>query len=344
MEAGVDSFSPGDLYQEGKAIILNFVIISTVVILAIVAADCFFLRRYHRIKQLGKQSEQRYHTLVQNAFDGILLIDEKSNLILEDNSAFLTLLGRDEKDRTTGSPLTALLFDRGEDFDISTLVGLKRELQFRRKDGSALEAEVSAVRIPSGERSTFFLIIYDLTERKALEQSLLHEATHDHLTGLPNRRFFEKRLQQEISYHRRKQKTLAVMLLDLDNFKQVNDTLGHRAGDALLRDFAQLLRKALREYDLVARFGGDEFLIGLVDVESLENVACVARKLLEIFNAPFRVESYCVDYVTGSMGIAIYPEDGENAERLLACADSALYESKRNGKRGFSFYQADSPG
>ena len=320
---------------------MNFVIISTVLILALVAASSFFLRKHHRIKQLGAQSEIRYRTLVQNAFDGALLIDEESRLILEDNSAFLSLLGRDEKDATTGLPLTALLFDRDEDLDVSTLVGLKRELRFRRRDGSALETEVSAVRIPFGERSTFFLIIYDLTERKSLEQSLLHEATHDHLTGLPNRRFFEKRLQQEISYHRRKQKTLAVMLLDLDNFKQVNDTLGHRAGDALLRDFARRLRKTLREYDLVARFGGDEFLIGLVDVESLENVGCVTRKLLDLFDAPFRIDGHCIDYVTGSVGVAIYPEDGENVERLLSCADSALYESKRNGKRGFNFYRAD---
>ncbi len=283
------------------------------------------------------QCRQMCWTLLQRAFGGALLIDEETARIVDDTALFLSLLGRREDERTVGLSLSDLLAERSARLDVAALLDAAHELQFRKSDGTVVEAEARAVRIPSGDSAIVCVVVQDISERKIRERALRHDATHDELTGLPNRRFFAERIQQEIAYHARRHKTLAVMVLDLDNFKRVNDSLGHRAGDLLLKAFAAALRKSLREYDIVARYGGDEFLIGLKDVQSLENVEYVAQKVLKIFDDPFRVDDEIIDYVRGTIGIAIYPRDGESADALFGCADLALYASKRRGKGGYIF-------
>lgn len=183
-------------------------------------------------------------------------------------------------------------------------------------------------------------ICMDITERKHYEQQLEHQANHDELTGLPNRNLLQDRLTQAIAHARRHDTMVAVMFLDLDRFKTINDSLGHSAGDRLIQAVGQRLSTSLREWDTVARRGGDEFVLVIPALASEENAATVARKLFLDLAAPFDCGQREV-VVTGSLGIALYPRDGGDAEILLRNADAALYRAKAAGRETFSFYTAD---
>lgn len=174
-------------------------------------------------------------------------------------------------------------------------------------------------------------------ERNAAEAQLLHMAFHDPLTGLPNRLMLLKHLKQAMFEADRHKRLVAVMFLDLDRFKSINDTLGHSAGDELLKRVAGRLKACLRDGDLVARLGGDEFAIVLPDLEKPDNVAGVAGKLLEHFVEPFNVGTHEL-HVSLSIGISLYPRDGRDFEKLLKDADSAMYSAKNAGRNTYRFY------
>jgi len=172
---------------------------------------------------------------------------------------------------------------------------------------------------------------------KQLEQysrALESLALHDALTGLPNRRLLFDRLALAIAHARRNKSTMAVMYLDLDGFKQINDTLGHDAGDALLRMVADRLVAAVRREDTVARLGGDEFVIGLSELNPAEGVATLVSKVIQAVSQPYRIQGGDVN-ITASVGVGIYPTHGEEVETLMKSADLALYDTKRAGKNGF---------
>jgi len=172
---------------------------------------------------------------------------------------------------------------------------------------------------------------------RQLEQysrALESQALHDALTGLPNRRLLMDRLSLAIAHARRNTSTMAVMFLDLDGFKQVNDTLGHEAGDTLLSMVADRLVAAVREEDTVARMGGDEFVIGLWEAAHADGVAGLASKVIQAVSRPYRIQGREVR-ITASVGVAIYPKHGKEAETLMKRADQALYEAKRAGKNDY---------
>jgi diguanylate cyclase (GGDEF)-like protein len=187
-----------------------------------------------------------------------------------------------------------------------------------------------------------------------LEIRLLHEgarsaattheilAKQDPLTGLGNRRLLTERISAALANARRNENAMAVVYLDLDGFKQINDTLGHGVGDALLKIVARRLKSVVREEDTVGRVGGDEFMIALWQVANAGDVATVAEKLLEIVSQPYFIEERNVS-VTTSAGIGIYPDHGEDAESLMKSADAALYEAKRGGKNAFRIAQQAAP-
>lgn len=166
------------------------------------------------------------------------------------------------------------------------------------------------------------------------EQSILHIADHDSLTGLPGRALFDDRLEQALRHATRYDETVAVMFLDLDGFKSVNDTHGHAAGDRLLQAVGNALRDTVRRSDTVARIGGDEFALVCPDIHDPDNASIVAEKLLNAVRGSRIAES---TPVTASIGISVYPYDGANAETLLADADTAMYRAKRRGKNTFAF-------
>ncbi len=180
-------------------------------------------------------------------------------------------------------------------------------------------------------------IVRDITDYKEVEKKLIYMATHDTLTGLLNRASFFNRLNIELSYTSRIGKRLTVMILDIDWFKKVNDLLGHNIGDKLLQAVARRIKKVLRKTDIIARMGGDEFMILLPDIERKEDAEEVAKKILESVREIFIIDNYKLS-TTVSIGIAFYPEHGEDEERLMLSADKAMYEAKRSGRNRYVVY------
>jgi len=180
----------------------------------------------------------------------------------------------------------------------------------------------------------------DITERRRAEETVQFQAYHDALTGLPNRLLLEDRLSQALVHAQRHGRPLAVMFLDLDHFKLINDTLGHSVGDRLLRGVAERLRRGVRQDDTVARMGGDEFTLLYSELAQSDDAARMAEKLLEAFAPPFLVDGHEL-YVTASIGVALYPNDGEDADILLRNADNAMYRAKESGRNN---YQLCTPG
>jgi diguanylate cyclase (GGDEF)-like protein/PAS domain S-box-containing protein len=211
-----------------------------------------------------------------------------------------------------------------------------------RKDGTQryIEASVSPRQDAAGKTIGFQGVIRDITERKKVEQELNYLATHDALTGLPNRLMFTQHLNQAILSAKRNRRKLAVFFIDLDRFKIINDSLGHEAGDILLKEIAKRLKNALRAVDVVGRLGGDEFVILIENFMENAHLAKVAQKVLAAAIKPFRImDEDC--RVTASIGISIYPQDGQDEQTLMKNADIAMYMAKEAGKNNFQFYSAN---
>lgn len=215
------------------------------------------------------------------------------------------------------------------------------EVWDRRKDGEmyAQWTSISAVRDGAGRLTHYVAVLSDVTARKMAEERRDHLATHDPLTDLPNRMLFHERARQALVRAERAGGIVAVFFLDLDNFKVINDTLGHFVGDRLLQETAKRLAAGLRESDTVARQGGDEFTVLLEGLGGADEAAAVARKLLASLARPFQVEGHEV-FVTASLGINLYPLDARNLDDLLKNADMAMYHAKEQGKNSFRFFSA----
>lgn len=215
------------------------------------------------------------------------------------------------------------------------------ELVNRRKDGSEYVewVQISPVRQADGRLTHYMAIKEDITERKQSAERIGHLANFDALTGLPNRAQLDERLKYAVSLARRSNGLLALMFLDLDHFKDINDTLGHSIGDALLVELSQRLRGALREEDTVSRLGGDEFILLLPGLDA-RAAARVAQKLLDVMAQTCRVDQYVLG-VTASVGIALYPDDGVDLETLSQHADTAMYRAKQEGRRCYRFFTAE---
>jgi diguanylate cyclase (GGDEF)-like protein len=183
-------------------------------------------------------------------------------------------------------------------------------------------------------------VIRDITDRRRAEEEIRYHAFHDVLTGLPNRMLLEDRLALALANARRESHHLALMFLDLDRFKEINDTYGHLAGDHLLQEVAYRLIHRLREGDTIARIGGDEFIILLPVVQRKDDVVPVAEKVLQCFADPFQVCDQKFQ-ITPSIGIAIYPQDGSDATALMANADTALYQAKAQGRNTYQVFAED---
>ncbi|MDO8585636.1 MAG: EAL domain-containing protein [Armatimonadota bacterium] len=208
-----------------------------------------------------------------------------------------------------------------------------------RKDGSLAtdEMTITPVKDDAGVVERFVAIKRDISEKKTYESRLDHMAHHDHLTGLPNRLLFADRLTQSLNLARRYGQSVAVMFLDLDSFKTINDTLGHSFGDLVLKAVADRLTSLLREVDTVARMGGDEFTIILERVTRIEQTVEIARKVLAALAEPFTLRDREV-FVTTSIGISVYPADGGDVETLVRNADTAMYRAKEQGRGNYQFY------
>jgi diguanylate cyclase (GGDEF)-like protein/PAS domain S-box-containing protein len=222
-------------------------------------------------------------------------------------------------------------------------IGLwRRETVNSRKTGEEFPVQLSsiAVRNADGDFLGTITACEDITERKASEQRIVQLAYHDTLTGLPNRWMFQDRLSQALAAAGRDGRQVGVMFLDLDHFKDVNDTLGHEFGDKLLRAVAQRLAASTREADTLARLGGDEFVVILTSPTDQQGVAAAAERIQAGFRKPFELEGRQI-YSDASIGIAIYPEDGKDVSSLLQSADMAMYHAKALGRQTYHFYSRE---
>ena len=211
-----------------------------------------------------------------------------------------------------------------------------------RKDGSVIWVEWhnSALRDEEGRVISILSLAQDVSSRIQAEERLQYMATHDGLTGLPNSVVLHDRLEAALTRAHRAKRRVGVMFLDLDHFKDVNDTLGHRIGDALLKELARRIRGALRQSDVLARISGDEFVVVLEDLPDEGSPERVARMILDEVRRPFHVEGHEI-HVSGSLGLALHPEDGGDAETLLKNADAAMYHAKELGRNGFRNFSAE---
>ncbi|MGB3211236.1 MAG: EAL domain-containing protein [Desulforhopalus sp.] len=207
----------------------------------------------------------------------------------------------------------------------------------RRKDGSTYPVEarlqLSTIDVPP----IIVANVQDITERTEWEKKLVYQANYDQLTGLFNRHYMQSYMQSVFNRARRHQKKVGLLFIDLDNFKNINDTLGHDAGDEVLKKTASRISAQLRESDTAARTGGDEFTVLLENLEENIHVEVVARKLIDMFKQPFTVKSQEI-HATVSIGISIYPDDGASLDQLMQCADMAMYQAKNNGRNTFLFF------
>jgi diguanylate cyclase (GGDEF)-like protein len=205
------------------------------------------------------------------------------------------------------------------------------------KDGTVTPLEIHARVIKSENREYVLSVGRDITERRQIEKQLTHMATHDPLTGLPNRMLFNDRLATALENTGRSMRKLAVMILDLDGFKVINDTLGHAAGDSLLTMVSERLRGILRKSDTIARMGGDEFMILVPNINTMDSIGLIAQKVLDAFEKPFMLDGQQTG-ITVSIGIAVYPGDGETSDTLIQIADKSMYAAKEQGGNRYQKY------
>lgn len=276
--------------------------------------------------------------VTNNVLDAILVTDLEGKL-LSVNPAFTRITGYSSVEAIGQTPDFLRSSHHDEEFYSTMWRALHEkgewegEVWNRRKNGEVFPciARMSAIRNPNGTIMRFVSVFTDISERKEYEEKLTHMAYFDALTCLPNRVLFMDRLRQSISLATRNQEKVAVLFIDLDGFKEVNDTLGHDTGDLLLQGVAHRLLDSVRNSDTVSRLSGDEFVIILQSVTSLPTVEQVASKILDRLQQPFSLNEHEAQ-ISASIGIAISPDDDNQAESLLKKADEAMYEAKRQGK------------
>jgi diguanylate cyclase (GGDEF)-like protein/PAS domain S-box-containing protein len=341
-----DAFSAtiGQATRWVRSRLIAAVLAMTVLLVALsVSASALIVRLLRRRDEAMRSSERRYRLLFERNLAG-LFRTTLDGRILDCNSAFARILGypsRDDVLKVSALELYAEPSDR--DSFLARLahqrVLVNFELCLKRRDGAPVWvlANETLLEPEAGGEAVMEGSLIDITDRKRAEQQRWHQANHDALTDLPNRVLFNDRLSLAILHAQRRHHSLAVMFLDLDHFKRVNDTLGHSAGDELLVKTADRLRRCVRPDDTVARVGGDEFLLLLNGIEQEADAATTARKILQVVSEPFVIQAREL-FVEASIGIGLYPGDGDDAEMLVANVDTAMYRAKETGRNSYQFF------
>ena len=286
---------------------------------------------------------------LEAAPDGILIVDD-TGTILKANPATELLTGY-SPDELTGQSVSMFLPQHMRSkhnhlvksfflHPVSRPMGMVSLLQLQRKDGLPVPVDIALGHCTMDDRSAAVVFLRDMTEMKRLQDDMHYQATHDGLTGLVNRWMFMQHFEQAIQRARRSGRTMALLLLDLDEFKDVNDSHGHAAGDQALVEVARRLRSGLRAGDVIARLGGDEFTVLLPDVPSMEHVLQVAQKLQRSQSARWQLKMGEVS-LGASIGIAAFPDDAQDSGTLMRFADMAMYAAKAHGRGTHAMYKPE---
>jgi diguanylate cyclase (GGDEF)-like protein/PAS domain S-box-containing protein len=290
-----------------------------------------------------RQSEAHFRAVVEQASDGFYVHDVKGRLI-DVNQRGCDALGYDRSEL-----LDMSLADIDPELSVERLESLLEsagpakavalESRHRRRDGSTFPVELRIGAIEINGQQHLLSLARDVSERQVLQDHIQHLAYHDALTSLPNRAMFNRKLSQALTRARPLGRRLAVMFIDLDRFKNINDTLGHNAGDHLLQEMARRLQSVMRQGELLARLGGDEFVVLLEDIGDTGHIALVARRVLDALVRQYPLDGQIV-HITASIGISVCPDDSLDQFSLMKHADVAMYRAKDAGKNNFQFYSA----
>ena len=356
--AGPASTSPGLVLSPFRLAVAVSIATFLFLVAGLAAAlvDQHLVAEHKREAARLRLSEIRLRQLADATFEGILL--HRNGWVIDANAAICSMLGLTLK-QIVGHNLLEMVADGGHAKVTAQLNAVKSpgykspehlpaasdaeapmEISLRHVDGRLVPVEYLG-RALEGEGGDLRVVaVRDISERKAAEERIRHMANHDALTGLPNRNLFQDRLTRAVARSKRGTSTAALLCLDLDRFKNVNDISGHDVGDELLRQVAQRLTNSVRADDTVARLSGDEFAIIQVGVAHPDGPAILADRLVKNLAQPFEIDGHQVTIST-SLGISLYPGDGEDDEELLRAADTALYRAKAAGRGTYRFFEAE---
>ncbi len=300
--------------------------------------------RYKETERALEASEARFRVLTESSLDLISVIEADGTLRYQ-SGALRSLLGYDPAD-TAGKNVFEMVHRDDADHlraAMRRIIETRQssgpiELRFRHRDGGWRTFESLGTNcLDNPHIGGVVFNSRDVTDRKVIQQRIQHLAYHDNLTGLPNRSLLQDRLAHAIARAERSRRKVAVLFIDLDNFKNINDTLGHDVGDELLRQVARRLSDCVRIEDTIARQGGDEFIVLLDSLEDGRAASLVAQKVLNALRQPFPLGA-TEQHVSGSVGIAVYPEDGRDAQTLMKNADTAMFHGKSLGKNTYQYF------
>ncbi|MCR4302726.1 MAG: diguanylate cyclase [Gallionella sp.] len=319
--------------------------ITDAAVLTTLCAPFFWLFLLKPLQRALQLESVKSHKIVEMAADGIISIDTRGT-IQSFNRAAQRMFGYSEAE-VVGRNVSLLMppphRDSHDDYlarylqtGQGNVIGKTRELDGMRKDGTIFPMELGVSEIILDDEHLFTAMLRDISEQKLAQERIRQMAHYDDLTQLPNRSLFFDRLRQAVLLTKRNKRGIALFYMDLDGFKQVNDTLGHHIGDLLLVRVAERLRQCVRESDTLARLGGDEFMLILNDINERGDMSMVAGKIVDSIAVPFDLEGHAV-HIGVSVGIACYPEDSAVESELLVTADKAMYAAKAAGRNTYRF-------
>ncbi|MDP4170371.1 MAG: EAL domain-containing protein [Bacillota bacterium] len=293
-----------------------------------------------RAETLLRESEEKFRNLIEQAADSLFLLDLHGQII-NVNSAACELLGytKEELLQKKGNVLFNTLSNKISTIfkDVSGNKSSHFEDKIKGKEAIDISVDINLRQVQIGDRPLFLAMCRDIRDKKKAEAMMEHMAYHDALTGLPNRWFIESKLQHILTFNDGLETRFGILLLDLDRFKVINDSLGHQSGDLLLKKVTERLQKVMEEGCVLARFGGDEFIVLVPKLQENKRVCMISEKIMGIMEEPFTIHDQKFT-VTTSIGISIYPEDGMDANTLIKNADLAMYRSKDQGRNEYTFF------
>jgi len=310
--------------------------------------ECRDISNYIKASEDARKREQRLANVLGAVRDAIITIDQKGN-VQSINAAGERIFGY-PKTHVLGQNIKMLMpkqyadhhdnyLDRYVTTGESEIINSSMEFEGQHANGAIFPIELTVTEMREGNQRLFTGVIRDITESKKALEKIHHLAHHDALTNLPNRNLYIERVERAIYRAERSNKPLALMFVDLDKFKPINDELGHEAGDVVLKTVAERMLSCVRQSDTVARFGGDEFVAILENLDCAESAAVVAKKVISKLTDSIPVPGDKHATVGASIGISIFPEDGTTMDQLARAADEAMYAVKEEGRNNFKFYK-----